>query len=209
LSAWEKFGPEDVEKVYRDKYAKNKERIKSKENYYFKEKLYGMLSFLRMVKGEDEVYLKLCFRASELDNNPPKIISEMKRKYKMHDVFISHASEDKKGIVRPIFDACEEIGVSAFLDEEEIAWDDSLTEKLNHALGKSKIFLAVLSENSIDKKWPRREINSALARQADGRQKFLPLIIGDPNLDSLGLTSDLLYVKWGGDAEDIAKKFVM
>lgn len=94
------------------------------------------------------------------------------------------------------------------LDEEELGWGDSLTEVLNHALGKSKLFLAVLSDNSIDKKWPRREINTALARQIDGKQKFLPLIVGSPDMDNLGLTSDLLYVEWNDNPEEIADRLI-
>jgi len=206
LHAWKKFGEDEVEKIYRAKYAKNKSRLTDRKKLYFKEALYGMLAFLRMVKGEDELYLALCLRAAELDHDPPEIIQKMKDKYKMFDVFISHAGEDKDRIARPIYEACKSIGISAFLDEEEIGWGDSLTEILNHALGKSKLFLAVLSENSIDKKWPRREINTALARQVEGKQKLLPLIIGSPEMDSLGLTSDLLYMQWNNDPQEIATK---
>lgn len=122
----------------------------------------------------------------------------------MYDVFISHASEDKDDIARPIYEACKSRGIVAFLDEEEIQWGDSLTEVLNHALGKSKFFLAILSEHSIGKKWPRREINTALARQIEGNQKFLPLLVGEPNMESHGLTSDLLYISWDGNPENVA-----
>ncbi|MEJ2612828.1 MAG: reverse transcriptase domain-containing protein [Candidatus Thiodiazotropha sp.] len=206
LHAWAKYGPDNVETIYRSKYAKNKSRLTDGEKHYFKEALYGMLAFLNMVKEEDELYLKLCLQAAKLDSNPPELIKKMKEKYKMYDVFISHASEDKADIVRPIYEACKSKGLSAFLDEKELGWGDSLTEVLNHALGKSKLFLAVLSDNSIDKKWPRREINTALARQIDGKQKFLPLLVGSPDMDNLGLTSDLLYVEWNDNPEEIADK---
>ena len=204
IHAWDKYGDSAVESVYRIKYAKNKSRLLSDEKLYFKEALYGKLAFLKMVRGEDEVYLKFCLQAAELDADPPDIIREMKEKYKMYDVFISHASEDKDDIARPIYEACRSRGIVAFLDEEEIQWGDSLTEVLNHALGKSKFFLAILSEHSIGKKWPRREINTALARQIEGNQKFLPLLVGEPNMESLGLTSDLLYISWDGNPEDVA-----
>ncbi|WP_166804999.1 TIR domain-containing anti-phage reverse transcriptase [Nitrosococcus wardiae] len=206
LHAWRKFGPDGVEVIYRRKYAKNKSRLVDTERHYFKEALYGMLAFLRMVRGEDELYLKLCLQTAELDKAPPELIKRMKEQYKMYDVFISHASEDKIDIVRPIYDACKSLGISAFLDEEEIDWGDSLTEVLNHALGKSKLFLAVLSNNSVGKKWPRKEINAALARQMDGKQKFLPLVVGSPDMDIFGLTNDLLYVNWKNNPDEIAEK---
>ncbi len=204
LHAWKKYGEPNVEAIYREKYAKNKSRLTESDKMYFKEAFYGKLAFLKMVRGEDEIYLRFCLQAAELDTTPPENIRLMKEKYKMYDVFISHASEDKVSIVRPIYEACEELGISAFLDEEQIEWGDSLTEVLNHALGKSKYFLAVLSDNSIDKKWPRREINTALARQIEGNQKFLPLLVDNPNMDSLGLTSDLLYINWDNNPMDIA-----
>jgi len=208
MHAWSKFGPAQVENIFRQHYAKNKSRFIDDEKYYFKEALYGMLAFLKMVKGEDEVYLKLCLHAAELDTDPPETIKTMKEKYKMYDVFISHASEDKNSIARPIYDECQSKGLVAFLDEEEVSWGDSLTEILNHALGKSKLFLAVLSANSIDKKWPLREINTALARQIEGKQKFLPLLVGSPGMESLGLTSDLFYITWENNPTEIADKLV-
>lgn len=206
INAWKKHGPQAVETVYREKYAKNKSRLKDPNKLYFKEAIYGKLAFLKMVRGEDELYSKLCLEAADLDPEPPTTIQAMKQKYKQFDVFISHASEDKDNIARPIYNACVKQGLSPFLDEKEISWGDSLTEILNHALGTSKLFLAVLSENSIDKKWPKKEINAAMAKQIDGKQKFLPLIAGSPNLDGLGLMTDILYVEWNENPDEIASK---
>ncbi len=204
--AWRKYGQDNVELVYREKYAKNKSRLVDDEKYYFKESLYGMLAFLKMVRGEDALYSKFCLQAADLDTAPPEAIKKVKEVYQMYDVFISHASEDKFNVARPIYDKCVSLGISVFLDEEEISWGDSLTEILNHALGKSKLFLAILSVNSIDKKWPRKEINVALAQKIDGKQKFLPLVVGSPSLENLGLVSDILHINWDNNPEYIAEK---
>ncbi|WP_419615846.1 reverse transcriptase domain-containing protein, partial [Thiolapillus sp.] len=131
LHAWRKYGPDKAESVYRSKYAKNKSRLTDSEKHYFKETLYGMLAFLNMVKEEDALYLKLCLQAAELDNDPPERIQNMKKKYKMYDVFISHASEDKSDIVLPIYEACKSKNLNVFYDDEELEWGDSLTEVLN------------------------------------------------------------------------------
>lgn len=196
-----------VESLYREKYAKNKSRFFDNDKYYFKEALYGKLAFLKMIRGESEIYLRFCRDIAELDSNPPQIIVDMKKKYKMYDVFISHASEDKEEIARPIAEECTKLGLHPFLDEDELQWGDSLTDVLNQVLGKTKYFIAILSENSIDKKWPKKEINTALARHIDGGdQKFLPLLVNKPDLSGLGLVSDLLHLEWSGNAEYIAKK---
>ena len=87
-----------------------------------------------------------------------------------------------------------------------MGWGDSLTEKINHALGKAKFVLAVLSKDSVGKKWPEKELNAALARELAGKQKILPLIVGSPDLSSLSLLEDKIYLNWEGNAEEVVNK---
>jgi len=209
IHAWMKFGLLNSEREYIEKYAKSPPSIESDklDGTYFKSVIYGRLAYLKMVRGEDDqVYMRLCLKVADLDPDAPKKIQDLKVMYEKYDIFISHASEDKENVAIPIFEACEEIGVAAFLDVKYIKWGDSLTEKINHALGRSKLVLAVLSENSVDKTWPSKEINSALARELAGEQKILPLIVGNPDLSSVSLLQDKLHIPWKGDAQDIAKR---
>lgn len=185
IHAWRKHGLLAAEREYIDAYASPTLEIdqKSLSGNYFKQVIYGRLAYLKMVRGEqDEVYMKLCLAVAELEPKAPKAFLELKAMYEKFDVFISHASEDKAGVAEPIYDACNALGVSAFLDVKYIKWGDSLTEKINHALGRSKFVLAVLSHDSVDKTWPSKEINAALARELAGKQKILPLIVGAPDL---------------------------
>ncbi|WP_460098754.1 TIR domain-containing anti-phage reverse transcriptase [Sessilibacter sp. MAH4] len=209
LNSWKKYGLLLAEDKLISKYAKNPPAIpeKNRDGTYFKNVLYGKLAFVKMVRGEDDdIYMKLCLKASALDTAPPKFIQKIKVMHEKFDVFLSHASEDKASIVRPIYDELANLGVSAFLDEVNLEWGDSLTEKINHALGQSKYVLAVLSQNSVDKKWPAKEINAALARELAGKQKILPLLVGDPDLSSLSLLEDKLYLGWEDNAKEIAEK---
>lgn len=208
IHAWKKFGLIEAEKVYISNYAKSPPNIESDklDGRYYKNVLYGRLAFLKMVRGDDdEVYMKLCLKVAEEDPDAPKKIQDLKQMYKKYDIFISHASEDKNDVALPIFEACEEIGINAFLDVKYIKWGDSLTEKINHALGRSKLVLAILSESSVDKTWPSKEINSALARELEGKQKILPLIVGKPDLSSVSLLEDKLHIPWANNASEIAK----
>ena len=136
---------------------------------YFLKVFYGKLSFVKMVReykeANDSIVSSFAAQAGELDPNPPNYIKKIMEKNKSFDIFIGHASEDKDLVARPIFEECENQGIKAFIDEIHISWGDSLTEKINHALGKSKYFLAVMSEKSIKKSWPRKELNSAVARE--------------------------------------------
>lgn len=69
--------------------------------------------------------------------------------------------------------------------------------------------VVVLSENSVDKAWPRKELNASLAREVDGSTKVLPLIVGSTKkanglLAKLPLLKDKLYRRWDGAADAIA-----
>lgn len=209
LNAWEKHGLINAENILINKYSKKPPDIepKDRDGTFFKNVLYGKVAFVKMVRGEeDDIYMKLCLKAASLDPDPPGFIQRIKVMHEKFDVFLSHASEDKEHTVRPIHRELEKLGVSAFLDEVNMEWGDSLTEKINHALGQSKFVLAVLSESSVGKKWPEKEINAALARELAGKQKILPLIVGKPDLSTLSLLEDKLYLNWGGNAEEIATK---
>lgn len=209
--AWAKHGLKDAENEFINKYSKKVIDIPvdKRDGSYFRNVLYGKLAFLKMVRGdEDSILSKLSSRLAQLDSDPPKYVQEIMKKSERYDVFIGHASEDKKEVAKPIYEACENLGVKAFLDEQYIKWGDSLTEKINAALGKSRFFLAVLSVYSINKAWSKREFNSALAREIRGEQKVLPLIVGDKNtvLREIPLIADKLFLEWKGDAQNIAKQ---
>ena len=57
----------------------------------------------------------------------------------VRDIFICHASEDKKEIVGPIVQAFTQAGISVWHDEAEIKWGDSVTQKVNEGLKISRI----------------------------------------------------------------------
>ncbi|WP_339137222.1 MAG: TIR domain-containing anti-phage reverse transcriptase [Candidatus Electrothrix sp. GW3-4] len=211
LHDWKTNGLLTAEKNYISKHPQKKIDIPEDklDGTYFLKVFYGKLSFIKMVRADkennDSVVSNFALKAGELDPNPPKYIKEIMKKSESFDIFIGHASEDKDEVARPLFEECEKQGIIAFIDEIHISWGDSLTEKINHALGKSKYFLAVLSEKSIKKSWPRKELNSAVAREISGEQKVLPLIVGDHKkiFAEFPLLADKLFIQWEGDVEQI------
>ena len=209
LHSWLKYGVINAETALIEKFSKNPPKIPAdkRDGTYFKNVLYGKIAFVKMVRGEkDDIYMNLCLKAASLDTKPPKFIQKIKSMHEKFDVFLSHASEDKENVVRPIHTELEKLGVNAFLDEVHMGWGDSLTEKINKALGQAKFVLAVLSDSSVDKKWPQKEINAALARELAGKQKILPLIVGSPDLLSVSLLEDKKYIEYKNNAEYIAQE---
>lgn len=63
-----------------------------------------------------------------------------------------------------------------------------------------------MSEKSVDKSWPRKELHSAIAREISGEQKVLPLIVGDSKeiFAKFPLLVDKYYLEWDGNADRIA-----
>jgi hypothetical protein len=123
-----------------------------------------------------------------------------------YDIFISHASEDRVAIARPIFEACERLGLKTFLDEEHIAWGETFTKKINIALGAARTVLAVISSTSVAKDWPLTEVNTALTLEVSGDKTVVPLIIGKPDLSKLPLIRGKDYLVWKDDPLSVALK---
>ncbi len=99
------------------------------------------------------------------------------------DIFICHASEDKRDVVRPLVHAMDKAGISYWYDEVKVRWGDSITEKVNEGLRTSRYVIVVLSESFISKNWPQRELNSVLNIEASsGEVRVLPLIAGSSEI---------------------------
>lgn len=97
---------------------------------------------------------------------------------KKYDVFISHASEDKDTIVRPLVTALERIGVRVWYDEFSLQLGDSLTASIDKGLQDSNYGLVVLSQSFLGKNWPDYEYRSLLTREINGEKVILPLWYG-------------------------------
>ena len=92
-----------------------------------------------------------------------------------HDVFISHASEDKDGVVRPLANALREGGLDVWYDEFELRIGDSLRRKIDRGLASSKFGVVVLSERFFAKGWTNYELDGIVTRAVDGSQVLLPI----------------------------------
>lgn len=93
-----------------------------------------------------------------------------------HDVFISHASEDKEAFVRPLAEALKNAGVRVWYDEHALRPGDNLRRSIDAGLRDSRFGLVVLSEAFFDKNWPNRELDGLTSLEmADGRPRLIPV----------------------------------
>lgn len=94
---------------------------------------------------------------------------------KLHDVFISHASEDKTEIVRPLATALREKSLDVWFDEFELRIGDSLRQKIDSGLANSRLGVVVLSRAFLKKGWTNYELDGMISRAITGEQILLPI----------------------------------
>lgn len=92
-----------------------------------------------------------------------------------HDVFISHASEDKDEFVRPLANALIDQGLKVWYDEMTLRIGDSLRQKIDKGLANSRVGLVILSPAFIKKGWTNYELDGIVTRTVSGEQVLLPI----------------------------------
>jgi len=91
------------------------------------------------------------------------------------DVFISHASEDKYEVVRPLAIALQQLGLRVWYDEFEVRIGDSLRRKIDQGIAHSRFGVVVLSTAFFAKNWTQHELDGLVTRQVEGGQLLLPI----------------------------------
>ncbi|MDY0388824.1 MAG: DUF1883 domain-containing protein [Methanolobus sp.] len=92
-----------------------------------------------------------------------------------YDVFISHASEDKDEVVRPLALALKDKGVRVWYDEFELKIGDSLRRKIDKGLANSRFGIVIISRDFIKKGWPNYELDGIITKSITGEQILLPI----------------------------------
>ncbi len=91
------------------------------------------------------------------------------------DVFISHASEDKDSVARPLRDALARLGITVWLDEAQMQIGHSLRRKIDEGIRSSRFGVVVLSEAFLRKGWTNHELDGLVTRTVAGEQSLLPI----------------------------------
>ena len=92
-----------------------------------------------------------------------------------YDVFISHASEDKDAVVRPLAVALGDAGLKVWYDEFELHIGDSLRRKIDQRLANSRFGVVIRSQSFFAKGWPNYELDGLATRAVGGEQVLLPV----------------------------------
>ncbi len=91
------------------------------------------------------------------------------------DVFISHASEDKAAIAKPLADMLQAKGLKVWYDEYTLSLGDNLRRSIEQGLAASRYGIVVLSPSFFAKKWTQLELDGLFALERPGQKKILPV----------------------------------
>lgn len=91
------------------------------------------------------------------------------------DVFISHASEDKDLVVRPLAKRLTEENITVWFDETSLNWGDSLSKSIGKGLQNATFGIVIFSPNFFKKKWAQLELEALIDMTKLGETKILPL----------------------------------
>ena len=128
----------------------------------------------------------------------------------MYDLFISHASEDKEGFVRPFVNSLERLGVKVWYDDFSLKLGDSLSRSIDEGIKNSRYGLIVISKNFLVKQWPDYEYRSLLSRQVNERSLILPLWYGVSKNDIMQYSPFLADLKAASvNSKDDYKKAIL
>lgn len=108
-----------------------------------------------------------------------------------YDVFISHASEDKEEVVRPLAYSLKQLGLKVWYDEFELKIGDSLRRKIDTGLANSHFGIVVLSKHFIQKGWTNYELDGIITKANTGEQVLLPIWHGVTRQEVLNYSPSL------------------
>ncbi len=94
-----------------------------------------------------------------------------------YDVFVSHAYEDKESFVDEFVEALRNQGLKVWYDTDKLKWGDSMREKIDRGLAKSKYGVVILSPNYIaeHKYWTKAELNGLFQVETVNGKTILPI----------------------------------
>ena len=110
---------------------------------------------------------------------------------KVWDVFISHATEDKKAVAGPLAHALQDRGLKVWYDDFELRIGASLRRSIDNGIARSRFGLVILSGPFFAKNWPQYELDGLVTRANSDQQILLPIWHGISKEDVIAYSAPL------------------
>jgi hypothetical protein len=120
----------------------------------------------------------------------------------LYDLFISHASEDKEPVVRPLAHRLVQQHLTVWYDEYELKLGDSLRQTIDRGLAESQFGVVILSPAFFAKNWPQYELDGLVTRENLGGTKIVLPIWHGVNADFIARYSPTLAGRYAVSTEE-------
>ncbi len=90
-----------------------------------------------------------------------------------YDVFLSHASEDRDEIARPLADALIARGVTVWFDELNIRVGQSIRREIERGIRDARFGLVIISEHFMVKQWTQAELDALWGKKLAAKDDSL------------------------------------
>ena len=100
-------------------------------------------------------------------------------------IFLSYSSKDRV-FVENIARKLSSDGFSVWYDDWEIHIGDSIVDKINKGISASDFLIIVLSKNSMNSRWVKKELNAATIKEVNSRGAYIiPVLLEECEIPSL------------------------
>lgn len=114
--------------------------------------------------------------ASRFRVGEPGMPEEWSRPGVEADVFLSHASEDKDEIARPLQEALVARGVTVWFDEIQIKVGQSIRQEIERGIVGCRFGVVIISPAFFAKQWTQAELDGLFSKKmASGSNTILPI----------------------------------
>lgn len=94
-------------------------------------------------------------------------------KHEHFDAFISHASEDKEEVVRPLALELKRLDLKIWYDEFSLEIGDSLSRSIDRGLLLSDYGIVIVSKKYFEKSWPKQELEALITKQVNLNKRII------------------------------------
>ena len=122
------------------------------------------------------------------------------------DVFISHASEDKRAVANPLTMALTAAGILVWYDTIELKVGDSLRASIDRGLRESRFGVIILSPAFFGKHWPQLELNGLAQKEVNGEKVILPVwynVTAEDVRNRSPLLADRVAATWASGLDSV------
>ena len=133
-------------------------------------------SFRKLPQALPEIRETPLSRVPSLVRNQPALDSaDSAALGERYDVFISHASEDKDPVARPLADALKDAGLTVWYDQFSLKMGDSLRRSIDRGVATSRFGIVILSPRFFKKNWTQYELDGLVTKAMSDEQVILPV----------------------------------